>query len=102
MLRGRELRNGAPNRETTFMSVVTIATDRNVGEGFRPVELQICNTLDQMTAAHPHHLRNNLAGKRPGKAMDATMTPHANTKPGYIQPRPPDSTTTMMLILQNR
>jgi hypothetical protein len=45
------------------MSVVTIATDRNVGEGFRPVELQICNTLDQMTAAHPTTSTTTLQGR---------------------------------------
>jgi hypothetical protein len=91
-----------PTGKTTFRRAVTIATDKSVGEGFRPVEFQICNTLDQRTTAHPHHLRNNKAGKRPGKAMDATMTQQANTKAGDTQRRPPDSTTAMMSNLQNR
>jgi hypothetical protein len=59
-----------------------------------------------MTTTNPHHFRNNLAGKKSGEAKSATMTPQESTKVGDTntdhQHRPPDSTTTMMSILQRR
>jgi hypothetical protein len=44
------------------------------------------------TAAHPHHLRNSLAGKKPVEAKNATKTPQASTKAGDTSadlPTPP-------------
>jgi hypothetical protein len=78
-----------PTGRTTFRNAVTIATDRSVGESFRLVVPQTCNTHDRKTATHPHRLCNLQAGKKSGATMDATMTPHANSNTGDTQCKPP-------------
>jgi hypothetical protein len=86
---------------TTFENAVTNATNRSVGEGFRLVKPQTYNTLDQRQQHTPTVSATTLQGKKPGVAMDATLTPQENTRAGDTQRKPPDSTTMIMSTLQN-
>jgi hypothetical protein len=90
-----------PTGRTTFRNAVTIATDRSVGESFRSVVPQTYNTHGRKTATHPNCLRNLQGEKKSGAAMNATMTPQANSDTGDTRCKPPGSTTMMMPTLQN-
>ena len=75
--------NGAPSRENT----ATIATDKDVSEGFRPTQHPSCHTFLAKLVARSSTPPHRLHRKKPGTARSTTTTPPVSTN------QPPSPTT---------